>query len=107
MASAQFLLRYARRRAGLSQRALAEKAGVPQSTVGRIEAGSIDPRSATLSQLLGAAGQTLTAAPALGAGIDRTQIRALLAISPGERARLAVEDARNLQRVPTPHRHPQ
>lgn len=34
------LLREARRSAGLSQRALAEKAGVPQSTVARIESGS-------------------------------------------------------------------
>jgi predicted transcriptional regulator len=71
--------------------------------VARIEAGSIDPRTATLTRLLDAAGSTLTVEPALGAGLDRTQIRELLALSPGERARLAVEDARNLERLRPAH----
>lgn len=85
----------------MSQRELAMKAGVPQSTVGRIEAGIIDPRTTTLNQLLRAAGRTLGAEPALGTGVDRTQIRELLALSGGERARLAVADARNLDRALT------
>lgn len=45
-------LGWARRRAGLSQRALAAQSGVPQSTIGRIEAGLVDPRVRTLSRLL-------------------------------------------------------
>ena len=50
------LLRKARHDAGLSARALAAKAGVPTTTVTRIENGSTDPGFATLSRLLGAAG---------------------------------------------------
>lgn len=53
------LLREARRRAGLSQRALAERAGTAQSVVARIEAGTASPRVSTLEQLLDAAGQRL------------------------------------------------
>lgn len=50
------LLRNARHDAGLSARALAAKAGVPTTTVTRIENGSTDPGFTTLSRLLGAAG---------------------------------------------------
>jgi predicted transcriptional regulator len=41
------VLSRARHRAGLTQRELAERAAVPQSTVGRIEAGLVDPRVGT------------------------------------------------------------
>lgn len=44
-------LRVARRMAGLSQRALARKADVPASTVGRIERGTVGPRLDTLQRL--------------------------------------------------------
>lgn len=40
-----------RRRAKLSQRALAQAAGVPQSTVVRVESGQFSPRSRTLEKL--------------------------------------------------------
>lgn len=53
------LVRTARRRAGLSQRALARRAGTAQSVVARIEAGATDPSSATLARLLAAAGVEL------------------------------------------------
>jgi|SRR5439155_22246896 len=76
----------ARRRAGLSQRALAERAGVPQSTVARIENSTIDPRVATLQRLLAACDHELDVFPRLGEGIDRSQIREELRKSP--RARL-------------------
>lgn len=48
----QLMLLIARRSVGLSQRALAERAGVPQSTIARIERGRSDPRVSTLNQLL-------------------------------------------------------
>ena len=89
-------LRYARGRAGWSQRELAEKSGVPQSTIGRIEAGTVDPRVGTLNRLLRACGFELEVEPLLGQGVDRSQIRASLAISPAERVARTVAGARFL-----------
>lgn len=90
------VLRAARRRAGLSQRELARRAGVPQSAVARIENGTVVPRVDTLDRLLAGCGEALEASPRLGVGIDRTMIRELLRLTPGERARLAAEEARNV-----------
>lgn len=53
------LLREARARAGLSRRALATKAGVPTSTVSRIEEEQSDPSLSTLDRLIAAAGGRL------------------------------------------------
>jgi transcriptional regulator with XRE-family HTH domain len=89
----------ARRRAGLSQRELAEKAGVPQSTVGRIESGATDPRSETLILLLRACGEDLEALPRIGMGVDRTLAREELRRSVAQRVRGAGADARNLARL--------
>ncbi|MEU8115546.1 helix-turn-helix transcriptional regulator [Micromonospora sp. NPDC048947] len=53
-------LRALRRRADLSQRQLAEKSGVPQPTLARIESGrAIDPRFRTVERLVQAAGGQL------------------------------------------------
>jgi transcriptional regulator with XRE-family HTH domain len=41
---------------GVSQRELAERAGVPRSTLDRIEAGTTDPRLSTVTRLLAAVG---------------------------------------------------
>src|SRR3954454_16939786 len=49
------LLRLARLRRGLSQRQLAELAGVPQSTIGRIETFRQQPTLPLLARLLAAA----------------------------------------------------
>ena len=94
------LLAYARRRAGLSQRALARAAGVPHSTVARIELGRLSPRADTLERLLRATGHTLVIEPAGGQGVDRSQIRELLRLTPGERARLAAADAAGMAGLP-------
>lgn len=56
------LLRTARRRAGLSQRALAATAGTSQSAVAAIEAGRKQPTVATMERLLRAAGTELVPA---------------------------------------------
>lgn len=77
----------------MSQRALARATGVPHSTVARIELGRLSPRADTLERLLRAAGQTLDIQPARGEGVDRSQIRELLRLTPLERARLAAADA--------------
>jgi transcriptional regulator with XRE-family HTH domain len=75
----------ARRRAGLSQRALATRARVPQATVSRIERGVTDPHLDTLDRLLRACGAELEVLPRLGEGVERGHIRALLAQIPAER----------------------
>jgi hypothetical protein len=90
------ILRYARRRAGLTQRALAERAGVAQPAIARIERGSVSPRIDTLLPLLAAAGFDLEIAPRIGEGVDRTLIRSSLARTPEERIRSATVAARNL-----------
>jgi transcriptional regulator with XRE-family HTH domain len=91
------LLHEARRRAGLSQRALAARAEVAQPAIARIESGASDPRVDTLDRLLAACAAGLTVVPRPGTGIDRTGIRALLALGPTQRLHLAVEEARNLE----------
>ncbi|MCA1610675.1 MAG: helix-turn-helix domain-containing protein [Thermoanaerobaculia bacterium] len=96
--SATFL-RHARRVAGLTQHALSSRAGVTQASISRIEDGKTSPRLDTLDRLLEACGFTLELAPRLGQGVDRTAIRELLRLSPAERARIAVEEARNLERI--------
>ena len=93
------LLKRARSEAGLTQRALATKAGVPQSTVGRIEAGLIDPKVSTLSKLLGACGYTLEYRRRLGVGVDRSLIRQMLKMTPRERLDSVVSAADALRRL--------
>ncbi|MHA1431033.1 MAG: helix-turn-helix domain-containing protein, partial [Candidatus Freyarchaeota archaeon] len=43
-----------RKKVGLTQTELAEKAGVSQSLIARIESGSVDPRLSTLQRILNA-----------------------------------------------------
>jgi transcriptional regulator with XRE-family HTH domain len=93
------ILHDARHRAGFSQRALAERAGVPQPTIARIESRAVVPRFDTLDKLLQVCGRTLVIAGRPGAGVDRTPIRALLRISPAERLRVATMEGRNLDRL--------
>jgi predicted transcriptional regulator len=93
------LLRTARRRAGLSQRELADAAGVAQPAIARIESGRVQPRVDTLDRLLEACGWDLEVAPRLGIGVDRTVMRLLLRLTPIERLELAVADARGLERI--------
>ena len=50
------IVREARRRSGLSQAELAERAGVPKSTVGRIESGARVPSTEMVERLVRAAG---------------------------------------------------
>jgi transcriptional regulator with XRE-family HTH domain len=93
------LLSYARRTAGFSQRELAERSGIPQPAIARIESGRSTPRFDTLASLLRACGLTIGIEPAAGEGVDRTAIRRLRRLTPAERAELAVQEARNLEKV--------
>jgi predicted transcriptional regulator len=100
------MLRHARRSAGLTQRALAASTGIPQETIARIEVGRSDPRVETLDRLLEGCGYGLEHLPRLGIGIDRTQIRERLAMTPSKRLVRAIEEDRlmlefrsNLKRI--------
>jgi len=55
------LLRSARRASGLTQRALARRAGTTQSVIARIESGAVSPGWKTLQRLLSRAGFELDA----------------------------------------------
>jgi transcriptional regulator with XRE-family HTH domain len=78
-------VRDARLKAGLTQRALAQRSGVPQPTIAAIESGRQDPRYATLDRLLRAAGFDLDMVRLAGIGVDRTLAAELLKRSPGQR----------------------
>jgi len=93
------LLRYARDKARLSQRELSRRAGVSQTTISLIEDGKTSPRFSTLDRLLDICGFELEIVPRAGVGIDRTRMRELLRLAPAERARIAIEEARNLEKV--------
>lgn len=81
------LIRSTRTQRGLSQRALAQRAGVEQSTIARIELGEADPAYSTVVRLLDAAGfrlpepepsvPTLAEAATGGDELDWTMLRAV------------------------------
>lgn len=79
------ILRQARIRAGLSQRALAMRAGTAQSVVARIEAGGTSPTWETLTRLLEASGFVLDAS---------------LAIAPAEQTHMLSDVPRILRLTP-------
>ena len=64
------VLKDARLRAGLSQRALARRACTAQSVVARIELGEASPTWHTITRLLAAAGFDLNIRLAVGASLD-------------------------------------
>lgn len=89
----------ARRSAGLTQRQLAERSGIPQPTIARIESGKQMPRADTLDRLLRACGWELDMSLLRGQGEDLGLIRAWLALSPQERAERGAEYGRALDRM--------
>lgn len=90
------LVRYARRRAGFTQRELASRAGVPQPSVARIESGHVSPRAETVDRLLAACGVRLALEERPGRGLDRSAIRELHRLSPLARLELAAAEANAL-----------
>lgn len=64
------LIKYIRTQLGISQKALAKRARVPQSTVSRIEQGQKDMNLSTLNKILGAISCDLVIAPLLQDSID-------------------------------------
>ncbi len=82
---AALLLRQARARSGLSQRALAARAGIAQPMISAIERGLQDPRHGTLDKLLRACGHELDLVVRAGEGVDATQFVSSLRPSPHAR----------------------
>lgn len=99
MSMASRMLKHSRAVAGLTQRQLAAKVGIPQETIARIESGRVDPRVGTLDRLLEGCGFGFEHLPRLGIGIDRTHINALLDLSPSERLALAVDNDRHFVEI--------
>jgi len=88
------LVREARRRAGFTQAELAERAGVPKSTVGRIESGARLPSTEMVERLVRAAGLDVSVSlsepdPGTDSMFERTLRR-----SPAERLADATRVAR-------------
>ena len=99
MGIAARMVRYSRRRAGLTQRELSARSGIPQETIARIETGKSDPRVQTLDRLLEACEMGLEVMPRLGIGIDRTQFQPYLEMTPSERLAAGIETGRRMLRV--------
>ena len=93
------LLVEARQHADLSQRALADKARIPQASVSRIERGLISPRATTIERWMAACGMALELKLVADAGIDVTIIRERLAMTPLERSQLGVQEANAMLRL--------
>ena len=95
--AASALLREARRRARLTQVELAQRAGVSQAEVARLERVGSNPTIATLERLLGATAHRLELARA--DDVDETQLRERLRLTPAERLAAFQVSQRNLVRL--------
>jgi len=87
--SPSVLVRNARKQAGLTQAELAERAGVTQSVIARLERGGGNPTFLTLERVLHAAGHRLELS-AVEQGlrtVDETLIAQQLALAPADRVR--------------------
>jgi transcriptional regulator with XRE-family HTH domain len=91
------LLTQARRSAGLSQRALAARAGVAQQEIARYERGRVTPSLERLRTLIAACGLELTFALTRADDSYDEQIAAALALTPALRLERALRDAQPLR----------
>lgn len=94
MSEPNALIRDARRAAGLSQAELAERLGVKQPVIARLERRGANPTVRTLRRVMDATGSDLTlgfAAPRRRRSrlpdVDESQLRRHLAMTPAERLR--------------------
>jgi hypothetical protein len=88
------VVREARRRAGLSQGQLAERAGVAKSTVGRIESGARVPSTEMVERLVRAAGLEVSVSLSEPDPGTDTMFERTLRRSPAERLADATRVAR-------------
>lgn len=90
------LIREARRRAGLTQQQLAERASTTQSAVARWETGGTAPDFATVLRLVRLCGLDLEVSIIDQDDSDLAQARRLEALTPGQRLERGVATARQL-----------
>lgn len=82
------LIKEARSRSGLTQRALAERLRVSQPEIARLESPRSNPRFGTLQRVIAACDHSLQASlEPLRAEVDESMIAANLRLSPAERLR--------------------
>jgi len=82
------LIRDARAQAGMTQAELAQRLGVSQPAVAKLERPGANPTVETLDRVLRAAGHRLMLdAPAREPGVDESLIRRQLELTPAERIR--------------------
>jgi transcriptional regulator with XRE-family HTH domain len=89
------MVRWARKRADMTQVELAQASGMAQSAVARIERGSVVPRATTLISLLRATGYELGVHRTIGAGVDPEPILQRLRLSNPDRTRRALGTTRD------------
>ncbi|MGE5283318.1 MAG: helix-turn-helix domain-containing protein [Chloroflexota bacterium] len=100
MDSPQALLRQVRSAAGLSQRALAERAGTSQPAIARYEGGVATPSWETLQRLASACGRSVRLSAEVAADPHDVELAArLLELTPLERLRSLSRYARLRERV--------
>ena len=88
------LAQEARRRAGLSQTALARRLGINQSTIARYESGDVEPDLGTLTRLCAACGFSLHTELVPADPAQDALIEDFAALSPAARLRTATRHAR-------------
>lgn len=92
------LVREARKRAGLTQTELGRRAGVPQSTVARVESGARTPSTDLVERLVRAAGFEVRCRLGEPDPGTASLLEAALRRPPAERLAAAVRAARFIQR---------
>jgi transcriptional regulator with XRE-family HTH domain len=81
----------------MTQAELAERAGLTQSTIARLERGGANPTVATLDKVIAATGHRLTlAAEPRRASVDERQLLERLAMTPAERLANFTASSHNL-----------
>ena len=98
---ASALLREARRSAGLTQTQLAERLAVSQPVIARLEGSDSNPTWNTVVRALHATGHSVSLEQRRTAavGLDLSQLRRRLALTPAERLRLFQASQRELTRL--------
>jgi transcriptional regulator with XRE-family HTH domain len=100
MSSAAVLIRKARADAAMSQAQLAERVGMTQSAVARLERPGANPTIATLADVIAATGHRLIlATEPRAASFDESQLLERLAMTPAQRLATFTASSNNLGRM--------